>query len=609
VPNAFSYEAGRQPNPRSPFGKYKRVILMSPPRRGYHTSTSHRVTVGSASAAEILKAIVIMMTTVGVLAATVCAGTVKSSIELAGTYAVRGSGINGFGPVFSMSNAVIAGLAEKYVGDDAVLGSTPQPIIAVQYPASLLPFPLSELLPNNPVWDESVALGVAALQGELANNAEDSAPVIFGYSQGAHVASEYKKIFNSDSANQDPATARQPTWVLIGNPARPNGGFFQRFEGIHVPFFEATFKGSTPTTTAGSVRPVTTYDISAQYDMTSDFPMYPVNVLADVNAVLGFFLVHTNFGDIGPIGLPGYVANRGYLDMADAIAQDRYGDTQYYLIPAKRLPLLMPLALLGIPDPVLAVLDAPLRVLVETGYDRTVSPGEPTTARLVPAVDPVKLARNLLLAVPTGLDDGLQQVGLGRPFGTAAANAYGVGGPPVALQDNFSTLLSDTPSTQRSADNDAQEPSLDTDATPRSVSANATAERKSTAEASVPKQAAVPSDGTVEIGSSEPPNPIAQAAPVPTAGASSNLPSRSSGERVRRPSTADVRRNSLTDRVYTSAPIGGQSVEPKTEASDADDIASTRPQAPHGNQPSEKKASSVNSDTSNDTDTAAGEAA
>ena len=108
--------------------------------------------------------------------------------------------------------------------------------------------------------------------------------------------------------------------------------------------------------------------------------------------------------------------------------QGRTGDTTYYLLPATRLPLLMPLAQLGVPAPILDVLDAPLRVIVEWGYDRGVNPGDPTPATLADPGDPVTKIRNLLAAIPTGLDDGLQEAGFGRPLGTRPAGTFGVGG-------------------------------------------------------------------------------------------------------------------------------------------------------------------------------------
>lgn len=63
--------------------------------------------------------------------------------------------------------------------------------------------------------------------------------------------------------------------------------------------------------------------------------------------------------------------------------------------------------------------------------------GQPTAMGLIPAVDPLTVARNFLLAVPTGMDDGLQEVGLGSPFGTTPAGPYGMGGPDVTLPGNI----------------------------------------------------------------------------------------------------------------------------------------------------------------------------
>jgi hypothetical protein len=205
--------------------------------------------------------------------------------------------------------------------------------------------------------------------------------------------------------------------VVIGNITRPNGGFFARIPGLHIPIIDLTLYGATPTQTAGAAPgQVTTYDIVGQYDGAADFPAYPADPLALANAALGVLYVHAKYQD---------------LNMNDAVSQGQYGDTDYYLIPTKLLPLLQPLASLGVPAPILAALDAPLRVLVEAGYDRTASPGQPTPAGLVPPVSPIQLTANFLRAIPTGLDDGLQQLGLGRPFGTTPAGPYGVGGPPV----------------------------------------------------------------------------------------------------------------------------------------------------------------------------------
>ena len=67
------------------------------------------------------------------------------------------------------------------------------------------------------------------------------------------------------------------SFVLIGNPNRPNGGILQRFEGVEIPILGVTFDGATPTT--GDI----SRDIARQYDGWADFPTYPLNPFATAN--------------------------------------------------------------------------------------------------------------------------------------------------------------------------------------------------------------------------------------------------------------------------------------------------------------------------------------
>ena len=122
------------------------------------------------------------------------------------------------------------------------------------------------------------------------------------------------------------------------------------------------------------------------------------------------------------------------VGLGDALYQGSYGDTDYYMIPSRHLPLLMPLDEAGVPSPMVTMLDAPTRVLVEAGYDRTISPGAPTQASILYFPNPVKTGINFIIAIPTGMDDGAQEAANIRPFGTAPIDQrspYGVGGPPV----------------------------------------------------------------------------------------------------------------------------------------------------------------------------------
>ena len=342
--------------------------------------------------------------------------TVRAQVRLLASYGLKGTQV----PIVNItSDAELRRLAGVYISGTE--GST-SPVTVVHYPASL--WPVSQRLLFDATFDASVAKGLAELHRDVGADPE---PVIFGYSQGAVVGTEYKRDFNRQYAGTEPGTViPTPSWVFIGNPNRPNGGVLGRASGWTVPLFGITFNGPTPTETAGTAPgAVTTSDISGQYDFFSDFPRYPLNLLATANAALGALYVHTNYQ---------------YVDMSSAVLQQQYGDTAYYLMPSRRLPLLIPLAKLGVPDPLLAALDAPLRVLIEAGYDRTESPGVQKPVGLFPKVRPETLIRNFLAAIPTGLDDGLSEAGWGRPFGTTPAGTYGVGGPPVTLPDNDSDV-------------------------------------------------------------------------------------------------------------------------------------------------------------------------
>lgn len=283
-------------------------------------------------------------------------------------------------------------------------------------------------------FDESVDIGVANLNACLTGaggciahiypggaGAADEF-VVFGYSQSARVASiEKRNLIDQYGADLDAAPA--VSFVLIGNPNRPNGGILERFNGLYIPILGVTFDGATPTNSCDDTAcHFATADISRQYDGWSDFPVDPLNLLADANALAGIAYLH-----------PDYFGGTEVNGVTSYLYQGQVGDTNYYMIASARLPILTPLAQIGVPDPVLAALDAPLRVMVEWGYDRQTSPGIPTTAQLIRLGNPLTDLVNLAVAIPTGWDDGISEA-VGnpnfRPFNTTpTASAFGVGGP------------------------------------------------------------------------------------------------------------------------------------------------------------------------------------
>jgi len=325
--------------------------------------------------------------------------------------------------------------------------------------------------------DVSVASGVQQLTSDLVgtyNPGPDDPVVIFGYSQGATVASREKSLLSKLSA-EDQANI---SFVLIGNPNRPNGGLFERLAPFGtVPILDATFGLPTPTDTAMS-----TVDVAFEYDGVADFPLYPINLLATLNAVAGFWYIHGTM--LSPNGnnlevLPnGLTPDELAAAIADPANQQRTAgsDTTYVLIPTPNLPLLQPLREFGtftglefITTLLIDLVQPALRVLIETGYDRTLPYSEPAPLRLIPLVDPFTLAVDLAQAIGQGINDVVNDIRGEAPAATSAA-AMTAPVKPVAVQRSVKAVQrSATPSGERTAS------ALRTQAGPQKSSASSSA--------------------------------------------------------------------------------------------------------------------------------------
>ncbi|WP_123023240.1 PE-PPE domain-containing protein [Mycolicibacterium stellerae] len=303
--------------------------------------------------------------------------------------------------------------------------------VAVIYPAEFFP------VFGSTTFDDSVAIGQDNLShclgvslGECNYNSgvgstdpSETAPpfIVFGYSQSAVVASLVKNqiVENPD----DYPGLNGTTFYLISNPMRPNGGILGRGpEGTTIPILGITFYGPTENSCDGVscegdpddfVTP--TVDVAQQYDLLGgDAPAVVWNGLAWANSAAAYYYLH---GDVPSHSLD------------EAISRGTYGDTDYYLLTSDRLPILLPAQQLGVPDALLAVADAPLRVLIESAYYRGTSPGESVGFQLLPQEDALTLLANLAQSVPVGIDDGLEEAGIGRLLGTNDVNRpFGVGG-------------------------------------------------------------------------------------------------------------------------------------------------------------------------------------
>ena len=150
--------------------------------------------------------------------------------------------------------------------------------------------------------------------------------------------------------------------MLAGDPNNPVGGILERFPGFYIPFLDVAFNGATPPNS-----PYPTVIYTAQYDGIADLPQYPLNVVSDLNAFMGYFFVHDTYGTPGtPVFVtPDQVANAVPLPTSPGYT----GNTQYYMIMTQNLPLLEPIRAIPYAGPPIADIFQPdLRVLVDMGY-------------------------------------------------------------------------------------------------------------------------------------------------------------------------------------------------------------------------------------------------
>lgn len=290
----------------------------------------------------------------------------------------------------------------------------------INYPASFWPIPLPGWCPNLSCdkFDVSVAKGVANLDDEVRDLLEPLIPpdtkiVIAGYSQGARVVSIVKKRF-VDGEYGDPADLKDVvSFVFIGNPNRPNGGILSRF-GIlgHIPILDVTTGQPTPT----GPPDFKTEDWAIRWEGIADFSQYLLNPLSVVNSILGFYYDHGTYLAVNGKSDPGETP-AGYTvaeweeltkypeKHPDLVQIQEYGDTTYYTIRPKVLPLVRPLhsiPLIGKPiadfwEPILEV------IIEETGYNRNIPYGQYSPIGLIPIFNPITLVLKLIPAVIQGV--------------------------------------------------------------------------------------------------------------------------------------------------------------------------------------------------------------
>lgn len=180
------------------------------------------------------------------------------------------------------------------------------------------------------LWDPS---GLATIDATI--DATPGTKVVFSYSEGARSVTRW---LNKHAGDADAPSPDELSFVMIGNPTRRYGG------------------------SDSDVMPETQYqviDITRQYDMASDFPDNPLNLIALLNSLAAFTVIHTDYENVD------------MYDDANIVWKE--GNITYVFVPTENLPLLEPLRNLGLTS-LADALNEPLKKIVERGYDRSYLP-------------------------------------------------------------------------------------------------------------------------------------------------------------------------------------------------------------------------------------------
>lgn len=331
-----------------------------------------------------------------------------------------------------------------------IMGSDGQPIPSAEYladvaqryvpagvntqtlftPEGAQPLTGVESLPFN----VSVAEGVSNLNQSVLQQVTDGHHVtVFGDGQTATIATLAMQQLANGTAGPG-GTASAPvnpdllSFVLAGDPDAPNGGLLERFAGLNATALGVPFFGATPPDT-----PYATDIYTIEYDGASDFPKYPINFLADLNAVAGMVELHDQYPT---------------ADLANAISLGSSDSTNYFLIPHDDLPLLEPLRGSAFGNALADLLQPDLKVLVNLGYGAdNVGYSTPadvaTPLGLFPTTDPETVLNELVVGAQQGFNDAVSDLMSGGPVSSDPASTLvdSVASSPTSLADTLQNVV------------------------------------------------------------------------------------------------------------------------------------------------------------------------
>lgn len=208
--------------------------------------------------------------------------------------------------------------------------------------------------PGAPAADTSVAIGTGLALADLSTATGRS--VISGLSLGAMVADDVQRALGADP---HPPAPPEVTFIVSGDPSRVTpfstgiGSFFP--VGVRLPVLGWTVTRPP----AESI--YDTVVVVGEYEWAADFPDRPWNLLADLNALVGFNYNHSEASLTDPADIP----PQNIVTTTNSTG----ATTTTYLVPSPQVPLLKPLKGILAPAVISAANDV-LKPIVDRGYSR-----------------------------------------------------------------------------------------------------------------------------------------------------------------------------------------------------------------------------------------------
>ncbi|MGI9143400.1 MAG: PE-PPE domain-containing protein, partial [Fluviibacter sp.] len=326
------------------------------------------------------------------------------------------------------SDNYVTGATDLYIIPNYPVGAPAQVLFT---PEGLYPITGVKSLPLNTSADQ----GIQILSDALSKLPDGTATTVFGYSQSAIISGllqgGYTLKINgvTTTLNVPDNVAATTNFILVGNELNPDCGFLSRFSAteyspaVEMPSLGLDFYGATPQ----AAYDTTNYTL--EYDGFADFPRYPLNFLADLNAGLGIVFVHTKYVP-GP-NCKTYCTTayqvQAALDLPTVLPPGSTVVQNYRFIPTENLPLLEPVRLIPIiGNPIADLVQPVLKAIVDLGYGDAAhgyaSGGQPNANVLVPfglfpAVDPLEVLGRIVNGIGEGIGAFLNDFG---PSGSIA---------------------------------------------------------------------------------------------------------------------------------------------------------------------------------------------